>query len=351
MTITQKFKLAILFIVIGLAAASCDQKTNDTAEYVWDLSLPWSSKVFHSQNAMKFAKRVKEETNGRLVINVHVGAVLGIKGAESMRAVGEGIVDMADLPGFQQVGLEPILGLESLPFLVSNHNELALLYNHLRPAVADALARHNIIPMYITPWPNQNIYTKHTISTLSELAGKKIRTYDKTSSELMERLGMAAMQIPSPDVVPALASGALDATMTSTTTGAAQKYWEFVSHIYRTNHMWISNIMAVNKDSWDKLPADLKKIVNAVAKDMEPDFWHISKADDLDKLQVLKANGITVVTPSQTLINEMRDAANPMWVDFRRDIQGADLIISKYLKDKADGKADSYPFPDQEQQQ
>jgi TRAP-type C4-dicarboxylate transport system substrate-binding protein len=240
------------------------------AQTQWDLSMPWGPTEFHVLNAQKFADAVKVATGGEVQITIHPGASLGIKGPESLAAVADGLVPMAEMAGFQQVGNEPILGLESLPYLVDDYDQLALLYDTIRPAVETAFERNNQKVLYIVPWPSQNFFTKKELNTLDDLTGVKIRTYDKNSSELMERLGMTPVQIPSPDVVPALASGKLDAVMTSTTTAAAQKYWEFLQFVYPTNHLWASNMLTVNLDAWNGISPEHQQAIEQLAREMEP---------------------------------------------------------------------------------
>ena len=315
-------------ILAALLTASCERQEGRE----WDMSLPWSVQEFHTQNAIRFAETVFEETGGALKINVHPGAVLGLKGPESMRALEEGLVQMAEMPSFQQVGAEPLLGLESLPFLVEDQSELRALYDILRPQINRLFKKHGLKVVYIVPWPNQNIYTKVPVKTLSDLKGVKIRTYDKNTSELMDRLGLVPVQMPSQDVVPALASGVVDAVMTSTTTGAAQKYWEFLDYIYRTNHLWISNIMAVNLESWNRLDREVREKIEAIAARLEPEFWAVSRHDDAQKLAVLEAGGIKTVVPDPALLKEMRQAARPMWQAFANDVgPEAEEVLQTFL--------------------
>ena len=315
-------------ILAALLTASCERQEGRE----WDMSLPWSVQEFHTQNAIRFADTVYAETGGALKINVHPGAVLGLKGPDSMRALEEGLVQMAEMPSFQQVGAEPLLGLESLPFLVEDQSELRALYDILRPQINRLFKKHGLKVVYIVPWPNQNIYTKVPVKTLSDLKGVKIRTYDKNTSELMDRLGLVPVQMPSQDVVPALASGVVDAVMTSTTTGAAQKYWEFLDYIYRTNHLWISNIMAVNLESWNRLDPEVREKIEAIAARLEPEFWAVSRDDDAQKLAVLEAGGITTVVPDPALLEEMRQAARPMWQAFANDVgPEAEEVLRAYL--------------------
>ena len=315
-------------ILAALLTASCEPQEGRE----WDMSLPWSVQEFHTQNALRFAQTVFEETGGALKINVHPGAVLGLKGPESMRALEEGLVQMAEMPAFQQVGEEPLLGLESLPFLVEDQEELRALYDILRPKINRIFAEHGLKIIYIVPWPNQNIYTKIPVHSLADLKGVKIRTYDKNTSELMDRLGLVPVQMPSQDVVPALASGVVNAVMTSTTTGAAQKYWEFLDYIYRTNHVWISNIMAVNLESWNRLDPGVREKIEAIAARLEPEFWAVSRNDDAAKLAILEAGGIMTVVPDPELLEEMRQAARPMWQAFANDVgPEAEEILRAFL--------------------
>lgn len=299
----------------------------------WDMSLPWSPSEFHTSNAIRFAAQVEDITQGRVAINVHPGAVLGIKGPDSLRAVEKDVVAMAEMAGFQQIGSEPILGLEALPFLVDDMDELDLLYrDHLRPAVEAAFARYDLKLLYLVPWPNQNLYTQDARPSLADFAGTKVRTLDKNTTDLMERLGFIPIQMPSPDVVPALASGAIDATMTSTTTGVAQKYWEFLDVVYRTNHNWASNMMVVSGRAWRSLSTEDQAAIDALAKDLEPEFWAISKADDARQLERLKAEGMQVIVPDAAMASEMRAVARPMWQAFANEVPGARAILGTYLE-------------------
>ena len=324
----KKLLSLLQFVMVAVLLCGVTAK----AETNWDLSMPWGPAEFHVINAQKFAEAVKQATNGEVIITVHPGASLGIKGPESLAAVADGLVPMAEMAGFQQVGDEPILGFESLPYLVDDYDQLALLYETIRPTVEAAFARHNQKVLYIVPWPSQNFFTKKELNNLDDLAGIKMRTYDKNSTELMTRLDMTPVQIPSPDVVPSLASGKLDAVMTSTTTAAAQKYWEFLSYVYPTNHLWASNMMTVNSDAWNSISAEHQQAIEALAKEMEPQFWEVSKADHAAKLKVLTENGMAHHVPAAELVAGMRAKARPMWDEFASRIPEAKPVLDSFLE-------------------
>ena len=80
-------KLIILSVCLLFALALA---TDGLAGTKWDMHLNYPAGNFHSKGAQRFADRVKEATNGELVIVLHPGASLGFKGPELLRAVAEG---------------------------------------------------------------------------------------------------------------------------------------------------------------------------------------------------------------------------------------------------------------------
>ena len=65
-------------------------------------------------------RRGQKATDGAVEIAVKAGGQLGFKGPEQLRAVRDGLVPMADVLNIQQVGDEPLLGIEGIPFLVGS---------------------------------------------------------------------------------------------------------------------------------------------------------------------------------------------------------------------------------------
>lgn len=331
---TRVPRRSVLWGSAAMALSACEGPRDGTH---WDLSMPWGPSEFHVANALRFAGEVNRLTQNDVTIHVHPAAILGIKGPESIRAVEEGIVDMADAASFHQVGTEPILGFESLPYLVDDIDQLAVLYSIIRKDVEAAFARHGVRVVYIVPWPNQNFFFDKPIQSVSDFSGLTMRSYDKSSTDLVKGLGMSPIQMPSPDVVPALASGALDAVMTSTTTAVAQKYWEFLRYTVRTNHTWSCNILTINESSWQALKPDYQAGIEALARQLEPEFWEVARRDDALKLKDLEANGMITQIPSEELLDEMRAQSQPIWESFVSQVPEAESLLMAFLK--ATGKS------------
>jgi TRAP-type C4-dicarboxylate transport system substrate-binding protein len=301
-------------LITGLFVATVAQGA--AAQVRIDISLPWGPTEFHTTNAQDFAKRVAEATAGRVQMTVHAGGALGIKANETVRAIEDGTAAMAEFAGFQNVGEVPMLGIESLPFLVDDYAQLRVMHSFVRPQWVETLAKRGNRVLYVVPWPSQNFFLKKPATSFADLKGTRMRTYDRVTAEMVSKLGMVPQQMNNPDIVPALASGRLDAVMTSGTTAVSQKYWQFLKHTYTTNHLWASNLMVIGDRTWQKISAADRAAIEKIATEREPEYWKVSMAEHETQMKRLLENGMTVEPPSKAMADEMRRVTRPMWDDF-----------------------------------
>ena len=296
-----------------------------------DLSTVWPDGNFHTKNAMRFADEVKKATNGAVDITVKAGGQLGFKGPEHLRAVRDGLVQMADILTYQQIGDEPILGMESVPFLVGSADELKVLHKHIRPIYEKTAEKNNQKVLYMVPWPTQYLHLKVKADNLDALKGIKVRVPDKGAQDMLTAIGMAPVLIPWGETVPALASGAVAGVSTSSVSGVDGKFWEFLKTIYTTNHIWGSQMVTVSLDAWKKLTPEQQKTIEALAKKLEPEFWAVSSKADADSLARLKQGGMEVVNIPEAMMKDLRTRTASMLADFIKRTPGSEGPLKAYL--------------------
>ena len=304
------------------------------AQVQWDLSTVWPEENFHTVNANRFADEVREATGGAVDIAVRSGGQLGFKGPEHLRAVRDGLVPMADVLNIQQVGDEPVLGTEGIPFLVSSAEELRALHEHLRPVYEAVAERNGQKILYMVPWPTQYLHMSgEPVSDLAALAGTKVRAPDKNAADMLDAVGMTGVLMPWGEVVPALASGAVAGVSTSAVSGVDGKFWEFLDAIYPTNHVWSSQMVTVNLDAWSELSPEEQATVEEIAARLEPEFWETSVAADGESLARLEEGGMTVVEIPEPMMAEFRERAAFMLDDFLASVPEAEAPVRAYLAD------------------
>ena len=304
--------VAVLGIVTLATGTLLGVPGSAKAAETWDLPIAWPEKNFHVVNVKIFAQEVEKATNGEVKINVHSGGSMGFKGPEMLKVVRDGLVPIGEMLINQQVGEAPIVGIEGLPYLVKDIDELKILHKHYRPVLDEVAAKFNQKVLYVVPWPIQYIYTKVPVSKLEDLKGIKVRTTDRTSTEIFKLVGMTAVQLPWGETVPALASGAIDAVTTAASLGADASFWEFLKYMYPTNHVWGSNMVTVNLDAWNKLKEGHRKAIIDVAGRLEAEFWEVSRREDTDKSKILTDNGVVKGAVGPQMLKRMQDLTKAM---------------------------------------
>ena len=301
------------------------------AETQWDMSVVWPEGNFHTQNALAFAEAVEEATDGEVVITVHSGGALGIRGPEGMAAVRDGLVPIADILLNQQVGEAPILGIETLPFIAPTIADLTLLHKFFRPRLEEVAESMNQKVLYMVPWPGQAVYSPNQIETIDDLEGLRMRVVDANGTDFFAALGAAPVQMPWGEVVPALAAGTIEGVTTSSSSGVDGSFWEFTDHMSTFNWQSSSNVVSVNLDAWNALSTEDQQTIEELAAAMEGQFWLNSVAEDAEKIATLRENGMTVTAPSQELRAQLLERSLPLWEAFQERVPGSDAVIDAYL--------------------
>jgi TRAP-type C4-dicarboxylate transport system substrate-binding protein len=299
------------WVTVGLSM------TLGAAAATWDMPTPYPDKTFHTQNIAAFADDVKAATDGALEIKIHSAGSL-FKHPEIKNAVRGGQVPIGEFFLSRLSNEHAVFGADSQPFLATNYDDAAKLWGAQQPVVAKLLEKQGLMPLFSVPWPPQGLYTKKEIKTVDDLKGIKFRAYNATLELFANKIGAAPTQVEVPDIPQAFATGRVEAMITSPSTGANSKAWDFVSH-YTDIQAWLpKNIVVVSKKAFRKLDKATQDAVLQAAKQAEIRGWDMSKKETAAKTAILKEKGMTVVTPSPELMDGLKNIGAMMLVDWKK---------------------------------
>lgn len=293
----------------------------------WDMPTPYPDKTFHTQNIALFAEEVNKATEGKLKIKIHSAGSL-IKHPEIKNNVRQGIVPIGEFFLSRLSNENQVFGADSQPFLATNYDEASKLWDAQRPIVTALLEKQGLIPLFSVPWPPQGLYTKKAINRVEDLKGIKFRAYNATLELFAKKIGAAPTQVEVPDIPQAFATGRVEAMITSPSTGANSKAWDFVTH-YTDIQAWLpKNIVVVSKKAFRKLDQKTKIAVITAAKAAEVRGWVMSQKETEEKTAILKENGIKVVQPSDELMVGLKEIGISMIMDWKKNAgaEGAELL-------------------------
>ncbi|HOO90148.1 MAG TPA: TRAP transporter substrate-binding protein [Syntrophales bacterium] len=267
----------------------------------WDMPTPYPDKTFHTQNIAIFADDVKKATGGALEIKIHSAGSL-FKHPEIKNAVRGGQVPIGEFFVSLLSNEQQVFGADSQPFLATNYDDAKRLWNAQKPVITKLLDKQGLMPLFSVAWPPQGLYTKKEIKTVDDLKGIKFRAYNATLELFANLIGAAPTQVEVPDIPQAFTTGRVEAMITSPSTGANSKAWDFVTH-YTDIQAWVpKNIVVVNKKAFRKLDKKIQDAILTAAKAAETRGWEMSMKETNAKTQILRDNGIIVVTPSEELM-------------------------------------------------
>ncbi len=316
-------------LAFTLAMAACAA----AAQTKWDLPTAYPISNFHTENLTQFVADVDKATAGKLKITLHPNAAL-FKAPEIKRAVQGGQAQAGEvLLGNFQNEWQPF-GIDGMPFLADSYAKADKLYKAQKAILEKKLAEQGMVLLYTVPWQPQGIYVKRALNSVTDLKGMKWRSYSPATARIAELVGAQPVTVQQAELSQALATGVVEAFMTSSSTGYDSKVYEQVKYYYATNAWLPKNAVLVNKRAFDALDKPTQDAVLKAASEAEARGWKLSEQKDKEYIEGLKKNGMQVLEPSAELKAGM--------------VKVGDTMLKEWLeKAGADGQAivDAYKKP------
>ena len=321
-----KDRLAFAAVALALAASPALAQTK------WDMPTPYPDANFHTQNIMQFAEDVKRATGGKLEIKIHSNGSL-FKHPEIKNAVRGGQVPIGEFLLSLLANENPVFEVDSVPFLATGYDDAKRLWSASHAGVEKALDKEGLMVLYAVPWPPQGLYAKNELKSVDDLKGVKFRAYNAATQKLASLAGAVPTQVEVPDIPQAFTTGRVDAMITSPSTGANSKAWDFVKHYHDTQAWLPKNVIVVNKRAFRSLDKATQQAVLDAAKSAEARGWEMSMKETNEKTSVLKQNGMTIHTPAPALMSGLKGIGKQMTDEWLKKA-GADgqAILKAYQK-------------------
>jgi TRAP-type C4-dicarboxylate transport system substrate-binding protein len=323
-------KISLFTAAAAIAAALTASPA--LAQTKWNLPSAYPVDNPHTVNLMQFAKDVEKATNGKLVITVHPAASL-FKAPEIKRAVQTGQAQAGEVLISLHENEDPLFGLDVVPFLATSYPQSLKLWHASKPAIEKKLAAQGLMLLFAVPWGPQGIYTKKELSSLDDMKGLKWRAYNVGTARIAELVGAQPVTIQAAELPQALATGVVNAFMTSGSTGYDSKSWETMTHFYDTQAWIPKNITFMNKAAFDALDKPTQEAVLKAAKEAEPRGWKMAEEKATWYLEQLKAHGMKVLPPPPALKTGLQKIGEQLTADWlKRAGKDGEAIVAAYKK-------------------
>jgi len=230
-----------------------------------------------------FTKELTEASGGAITTNFGSLDDLGIQGPEVLRLLRLGMFDISEGTLSYMAGEDPHFDALDLPGVTADIEVQRKTADAYRPTLERIMAdKFNVKLLSMSPIALQAIYCKGGVEGLASLKGKKVRTYNRAMSDLVEALGAATVNIPFAEVVPAMQRGVADCAVTGTSAGNTARWWEVTDTLYMIPMGWAMTFFGANLDNWNRLDPRVQDFLTEQFKGMEDRQWAQAAADVQD---------------------------------------------------------------------
>nr|WP_254049497.1 TRAP transporter substrate-binding protein [Pasteurella multocida] len=242
-----------------------------------------------------------------------------------------GTIDIALLSSTLATNI-PQMAIFELPFLITNRQQLNKIEQHVfYPFVAPEVEKkgYKIIGLWENGFRSITNNTR-PINRPEDLKGLKIRTPSSSwRLKMFKAWGANPTPIPFGDVFIGLRTGVIDGQENPLTNIYAAKLQEVQKYLSITNHVYSPAYLTVGKNTYQKLPENVRKIIEAGAKEAQTWGYQEAEKRESELEKKLVESGMTL---NNANIQAFIDASQPIYDEFISEVPNGKELLEK-MKD------------------
>ena len=284
----------------------------------WRFQTTWPAKFLYQEFAVDWTKKVAEMSGGKLKIDMlPAGAV--VPALQIVDAVSKGLLDGGHgLPGFW-FGKNTAFGLFGAgPDFGMDGNQMLgwIEYGGGKDLYAEVqtAAQLDLVSFLFAPVPCEPMgWFKKPIRATADLKGLKFRTAG-LAVDMFKELGMSAVQMAPPDIVPALDRGLLDgAEFASASDDRIMGFPDVAKYYLQQSYHMANNVceVMINRKKYEALPDELKTVLKLSAQAASADMtWKAMHRMSQDYLELQKNQKVVAYKTPRPILDAQLKAWN-----------------------------------------
>lgn len=296
--------LILTVFVLGCAASVSAQEYTVRAGSIWARS--------HSigQGYDKLAELVKQKSKGRMVVQVFHESSLGNERemAENLRMGNLEILGTGG-PGIGR--FVPEADISEFPFLYENMNQALNVWDKFDPELDKVSSPKGFRILGSFHQGVRYIISRKALRSLDDMKGFRLRSPESPFYiGMIKSWGATPIPMPFAEIYTSLQTGVIDGMEGPPITIWSSKYHEPAKNLILTGHIMTGQRITINASYFDKLPADLKKVLQESV--VEALAWQRQLGQKLEEELVgqIRAAGVMVISPDPTFRSNLVKASH-----------------------------------------
>jgi len=250
-----------------------------------------------------FAKKLEKDTAGRVKVQIYWSDAL-IKEKEYMEGVKKGLADAHCLMSLKAPAELP--HWQAFSYFMAGpdyHKHVEMFYRMLNelPALKQDYANYNQMPIAFHILPYRVMYFAKPVTGINDMKGKTVRVNAKAYATLLKVKGALPVNLPMSECYMGMQRGAIDGLLTSYEAGYRFKFYEVAKWFLSLQYIWSggTNVLALNKDTFNKLTPGDQKILLEDAKQLSEYFVDLCDQDLAKMAKDIKAANVKMIDVSR----------------------------------------------------
>jgi len=292
-----------------------------------------------------WADNVEAASDGRIKIDRFPSMQLGGRPPELMDQAIDGVADIVWTVVGYTPGRYPSTEVFELPFMMTDARAMSSAYWQMFEKYMKDTEFKDVKILGTWVHGPGMLHVNKEVKTPADMEGLKIRGGSRTVNTLLEKMGATPVGMPVPAVPEGLSKGVIDGTTIPWEVTAALKVPELVNNHteFEGNALYtLTFVLAMNKDRYEGLPADLQKVIDDNSGLEFSIFAGGTQADSDGPARALAVeNGNNIVTVSGDDLKAWQDVAAPIYDEWVADMESKG-IDGQALIDEARALMDAY---------
>ncbi len=258
---------------------------------------------------------MEEGSDGKMKLKGFYSGQLG-DDADATQATRSGSIEMVVTGSAAIAGIEPALGVFTLPFMFENDAEVdAIMTGPFFDYVAEKMPQHDLV--MLSMWENgfrNATNSKHPIKAVSDFEGLNFRVMQNPIVlDTFRRLGANPVPMAFGEVFTALETGAVDGQENPLPLIEATKFYEVQKYLTLTRHAYSPNPVLVNRGVWESLNADEQALVQSCATSARDAQIERSRAAVGESADKLTSEGMEISEMPAEEMAKLRELVTPVY--------------------------------------
>ena len=301
------------------------------AQVQWKMATEYPESNISGVGLATFGKFLATHTHGLVTTANGFNNEMKIGAGEMSQAAQDRRIDGGDAFAGPLEAFDPIFGLATLPFVVQSVDAARAVNAKARPLYERALAARGLKLLYITIWPATGLWSDRPLKGVEDLSALSVRTYDRTSTEVMRSVGADAQNLSFNEAVARIKAHKLNAVLTSGDGGAGRNLWDDLRHFTPINYAIPISIAFIRQDAFEALPKDTQDQVESAAAETGQSQLGLLANRTAENYARMRANGVSIDEPaSPALIAALKKAGSGPIADWQTKVSAEAVAILEW---------------------